>query len=103
MEAHGSMWTDPSTFETTVRIASTSGEPVVHLPAAEIPEWALSGIAGTEDMWLVPAGWLDEETLLLQVSFGLPDRSVVLQVHYDGTNLEYLAPGILAGLLYPEQ
>jgi hypothetical protein len=102
MEAHGSMWADPSTFGTTLRIATTSGEPIVDLPAAEIPEWALSGIAGTEDMWLAPAGWLDEDTVLLQVSFGSPDRSVVLQMNYDGAGIEYLAPGILAGLLYPQ-
>jgi hypothetical protein len=103
MEARGSMWADPSTFETTVRIASTSGEPIVDLPAGEIPAWALSGIAGTKDMWLIPAGWLDEETLLLQVSYGSPDRSAVLRVRYDGTDLEFVTSGILAGLLYPEQ
>ena len=102
MEARGSMWADPSTFQTTVRIASTSGERIVDLPAAEIPDSVLPGIVGTGDMWLVPAGWLDEGTLLLQVSLGSPERSVVLQANHDGTGLEYLAPGILAGFLYPE-
>jgi len=102
MEASGSMWADPSTFQTTVRIASTSGELIADIPAAEIPDSVLPGIAGSEDMWLVPAGWLDESTILLQVSFGSLGRSVVLQATYAGTNLEYLAPGILVGFLYPE-
>jgi hypothetical protein len=102
MEAHGSMWADPSTFRTTVRIASIADERIVDLPAAQIPGSVLPGIAGTGDIWLVPAGWLNEDTLLLQVSLGSPDRSVVLQANHDGTGLEYLAPGILAGFLYPE-
>lgn len=102
MEASGSMWSDPSTFQATVRIASTSGELIADIPAAAIPPSVLAGISGTEDMWLVPAGWLDESTLLLQVTLGSPERSVVLQTSYDGTNLAYLAPGILAALLYPE-
>jgi hypothetical protein len=97
------MWADPSTFRATVRIASTSGELVADIPATEIPDWTLSGIAGTDDMWLVPVGWLDEKTVLLQVVFHSPERSALLRANYDGTGLEYLAPGILAGLLYPEE
>lgn len=101
MEARGSMWADPSTFQTTVRIASLLDERIVDLPAAVIPDSILPGIAGSGDVWLVPTGWLGESTVLLQVSLGSPDRSVVLQANHDGTGLEYLAPGILAGFLYP--
>jgi hypothetical protein len=102
MEASGSMWADPSTFRATVRIASTSGDLIADVPADEIPASILAGMSGTEDMWLVPAGWLDEDTLLLQVTLGSPERSVVLQTSDDGIDLAYLAPGILAELLYPE-
>lgn len=102
MEASGSMWSDPSTFQAAVRVASTSGELIADIPAAGIPASVLAGISGTEDMWLVPAGWLDEDTLLLQVTLGSPDRSVVLQIGHDGTGLEYLVPGIFAEFLYPE-
>jgi hypothetical protein len=103
MEAHGSMWADPSTFRTTVRIASIPDGQIIDLPAAEIPSSVLPGLSGPGDMWLVPEGWLDESTLLLQASYNSPERSVVLQTNADGTGLAYLAPGILAGFLYAEQ
>lgn len=102
-EARGSMWTDPSTFHATVRIASISDGQIVDLPAAEIPDAVLPGIAGSREMWLVPAGWLDESTLLLQASDNSPERSAILQADPDGTGLTYLARGILAAFLYPER
>jgi hypothetical protein len=102
MEASGSMWADPSTFQATVRIASTSGELIADVPAAKIPNSVLAGISGSKDMWLVPAGWLDESTILLQVTYGSPEQSIVLQASCDGTDIQYVAPGILAELLYPE-
>lgn len=76
---------------------STFGGAVINRRHRAPLRFVLSDIAGIDDMWLVPVGWLGEETVLLQASFDSPERSVVLQFYYDGTNLEYLAPEIWPG------
>lgn len=97
MEGSGYMMAEVPNFYATIRIATTSG---AHL--ADIRDSDLNGIAGSgEVQWVVPAGWLDQSTLILEVRFENWDEAALIRVNYDGAGLAYLAPGSFIGFLYP--
>ncbi len=96
-EASGSIAAQPSTFHETVRIASVDG-----LVITDIPDISLLNISGfSEVSWLVPIGWLDPQTLALEVQGSSIENASILIVKFDGSDLAYLAPGSFIGFLYP--
>lgn len=95
MEGRGQIYADPpADFHATIRIASTAGESV-----ADIPDSTLTGAAGEGYQWVKPVGWLDAQTLVVQV--GSREQNALIQVNLDGTNPRRLAPGIFAGFVFP--
>jgi hypothetical protein len=80
-----------------IRIASVNGSIL-----AEIPDTSLADISGFSEIgWITPIGWLDTQTLAINVLNSSGDDSSVLTVKIDGTSLSYLAPGSFVGFLYP--
>lgn len=83
------------TFQAYVRIASTSGEIITEFPVS-----AINSIGGvTHVFWMEPVGWLDEQTLILQIGPNAWNPVALARINYDGSGLAYLAPGIFAGFL----
>jgi hypothetical protein len=89
---------DPFTARLTIRVATLEGQIVAEIPAAQV-----SQVVGYEvGAGLTLAGWLDGETLLLQVNPGAVAQPVsLLRVRFDGSGLAYLAPGWFVEFLYP--
>lgn len=95
----GSGWTmvENPDFSVSIRIASTVG---AHL--ADIPQTTFENIASSEKIsWVEPAGWLDTQTLIVQVRYQEWNNSVLIRVNIDGSNPLYLATGTLVAFLYP--
>ena len=96
-EASGSIAAQPSTFHETVRIASVDGKVIT-----EISDTSLLSASGySEISWLVPIGWLDPQTLALEVQGSSVENVSILTVKFDGSGLAFLAPGSFIGFLYP--
>ncbi len=96
-EASGSIAAQPSTFRETIRIASVDGNVIT-----EIPDTSLLGVSGFPEVsWLIPIGWLDPQTLVLEVQGSSIEDVCILTVKFDGSGLTYLAPGSFVGFLYP--
>ena len=51
--------------------------------------------------WVNPVGWLDPQTVALEVTEMNGNTASILSVKFDGSGLTYLAPGEFVGLLYP--
>jgi hypothetical protein len=96
-EASGSIAAQPSTFHETIRIATVDGNILT-----EIPDSSLINISGFQDIgWVVPLGWLDEQTLALEVRGFSSAGACILSVKFDGSGLTFIAPGSFVGFLYP--
>lgn len=81
----------------TIRIASVNGSIL-----AEIPDTSLAGVSGFDEIgWITPTGWLDTQTLVIEVLNSSGNDSSMLTIKSDGTSLSYLAPGSFIGFLYP--
>ncbi len=96
LEAGGTLAADPPTFHVTIRIATTAGQVIADVPGETVIDFAGSG---GEAVNVRPVGWLDKQTLILQVYSTY--ASSLLRVNLDGSGLDHLAPGSLAELLYP--
>ena len=97
MEGSGWRMTDTPNYHATIRIAALDGTVV-----ANIPQSAFEGVAGPEAiLWLEPAGWLNEQTLIVQVRLGEWNHAALIRVTYDGSQIAFLAPGAFVGFLYP--
>jgi len=95
----GSGWTMAETpdFHATIRIATTFG---VHL--TDIPQTAFDNVASSEPVsWIQPVGWLDGQTLIVQVRYQDWSNAALLRVNFDGSNPLYLATGTFVTFLYP--
>ena len=96
-EGSGWMMADVPNFYATIRIATLKGEPV-----AEITEAAIASVTGAQDVsGMRSVGWLDGQTLLLEVHLDEWDNVSLMRVNFDGSGLATLAPGSFAGFLYP--
>lgn len=96
-EASGSLAGDPPSLHETIRIASTSGTILT-----EIPDSSLTAVSGFPDIsWVIPIGWLDTQTLAMEVRGFSLDITSILSVKLDGSGLTYIAPGSFIGFLYP--
>jgi hypothetical protein len=97
MEGSGYQMAEQPNLHLTIRIASTSGEISV-----ELPDTVLSSvIGGKESQWIEPVGWLDERTLIIGVYYDNWEQSALVRISYDGSRMEFLAPGSFVSLLYP--
>ncbi|MBU2611515.1 MAG: right-handed parallel beta-helix repeat-containing protein [Chloroflexi bacterium] len=98
MEGSGHwMAATPPTFQATIRIASTSGAIITEFPVS-----AINGIGGVANvLWMEPVGWMDGQTLILQIGPNPSNPVALAQIRFDGSGLAYLAPGSFAGLVYP--
>ncbi len=87
----------PATFHETIRVASVDGNIVT-----ELPDTGLLAVSGFSQIgWVVPIGWLDTQTLALEVRGSSWEDVSLLSVKFDGSNLTYLASGPFIGFLYP--
>lgn len=95
-EGSGWIMADVPNFHATIRIATTSGA-----ITAEIPDSVLADVLGKKVEWATPVGWLDNETLILEVRLGSWGNVSLLRVRFDGSGMTYLAPGSFVGFLFP--
>lgn len=96
-EAGGSLMDQPATFHETIRVGSVDGQ-----ITAEIPDTNLLAASGLSQIsWVVPIGWLDPQTLALQVRGSDWSTGSILSVKFDGSQPALLAPGLFIGFLYP--
>jgi hypothetical protein len=96
-EASGSIMGESPTFHETIRIASTNGNILF-----EIADTSLVAISGfSEISWLTPVGWLDPQTVAIEVRGIDGDLACILSVNLDGSELTFIAPGSFIGFLYP--
>jgi hypothetical protein len=95
----GSGWTmaENPDFHINIRIATSSG-----IQLANIPQTAFDNIASSEKIsWAQPVGWLDGQTLIVQVRFQAWTNAALMRVDFDGSNPLYLATGTFVTFLYP--
>ncbi len=96
-EAGGSLADQPSTFQQTIRIARVDGTII-----SEIPQSSFADITGFSEIgWVVPAGWVDPQTLAVEVQDYSGKNSAIIKVNSEGSGLALLAPGSFIGFLYP--
>lgn len=96
-EASGSIAEQPPTFHETIRIATVDGNNLT-----EVLDSSLVNISGFPEIsWVVPIGWLDAQTLALEVRGSNWDTACILSVKFDGSDLTYIATGSFVGFLYP--
>lgn len=96
MEARGSLL--DGNFESVIRIASTGGDTVAEFSASD-----LQTAAGFTNVIIRPAGWLDNQRLLLQVYVTRDlGEKILLVVHIDGAIEEASISGTFIGTLYGE-
>jgi hypothetical protein len=95
----GSGWTmaENPDFHASIRIGTTAG---IHL--TDIPQAAFDDIASSEKVsWVQPVGWLDGQTIIVQVRYQDWSNAALLRVNIDGSNPLYLASGTFVAFLYP--
>jgi hypothetical protein len=98
MEASGMRFASVPDFKILIRIASTNGEFI-----SEFPDIAVAEAVGSQDIqWVEPVGWLDDETLLLQVKYNTWDNDAIVRVKFDGSEMSIIAPGNFASFIYPK-
>jgi len=96
-EASGSITGLPTPFHETIRIATVDGNILT-----EVPDTSLINISGFPEIsWAIPIGWLDAQTLALEVRGSNWDTACILSVKFDGSGLSFISPGSFIGFLYP--
>ena len=96
-EGSGTVMGETPTFHATIRIATTTGNILT-----ELTDSSLLSTTGFQSIgWIVPVGWLDGQTLVLEVRDVNWDNACVLRVNYDGSGLAFLAQGSFIGFVYP--
>ena len=97
MEGSGWQMAETPNFTSRVRIASTDGSILADLPVGTLA--SVTGIAHAA--WAKPVGWLDGETLIVEIRGDDWNNPILVRVRFDGSGLALLAPGIFAGFVYP--
>ena len=97
MEGGGWTMAENPNFHASIRIATTTG-----ISKVNIPDNAFDNIASSEKAsWVEPVGWLDGETLIVQVRFQDWNNTALIRIRFDGSNPLYLATGTFVTFLYP--
>ena len=95
MEGSGYRMDTPFTFRSLVRVGSTSGTVIGDFPADYF-----STAAGFAVVWANPVGWLDSDSVLIQVNDESGTRAAVLRLDLPGTAV-LLTNGYFSGFTYP--
>ncbi len=97
LEASGSFMGVPASYQSVVRVGDlTSGNVVI-----EIQDSMLTQSLGWPVSFIKPVGWLDNQSLLIEVrGIDWGDVSLVL-LDLDGRTLTYFCDGNFAGFVYP--
>jgi hypothetical protein len=97
MEGSGWMMAETPNFHSKVVIADINGTIL-----AELPDNVLAGFSGDPNStWVRPVGWLDAETLIVDVRGDDWADTSLVKVRFDGSNIAYLASGQFEGFTYP--
>jgi hypothetical protein len=97
MEGSGWMMAETPNFHSKVVIADINGNIL-----AELPDNVLAAQSGDPNStWVRPMGWLDAETLIVDVRGEDWNNTSLVKVRFDGSNIAYLASGQFEGFTYP--
>jgi len=98
MEGDGSQMAEVPNFKTTVRVGQNNGAIVADLPMDSFEAAAGIGRIGRTN----PVGWLDNQTVIVQVrGYNQWDSVALLKYNVISRETSYLAPGTFVGLVYP--
>ncbi len=97
MEGSGWMMAETPNFHAKVLIANINGNLLAELPDDRFDALTTSGDAS----WVQPVGWLDAETLVVEVRADDWNEVALARVRFDGSEISFLAQGQFAGFLYP--
>ncbi len=96
-EASGSLANQPPNFHETIRIATLDGTVI-----NSIPDTALVTASGFQQIdWVIPVGWLDPQTLVLEVRNSSTMAASILKVAVETGSASFMVPGSFIGLIYP--
>lgn len=96
IEASGYIMDEPVTFQTNLRIAETEGT----MDSQYLDDFFQTA-AGFPILSAQPVGWLDNDTLLIQVGGFNPGESALLRFELAEEDIAYLASGYFITLTYP--
>ncbi|MBC8505594.1 MAG: hypothetical protein ISR58_02970 [Anaerolineales bacterium] len=97
MEGAGWLMAEVPDFHSKVVIANIDGVIITG-----IRDDILAGFTGDPSAYMIqPMGWLDNETLIVEVRGDDWGNTSLVKVRFDGSGIEYLAPGRFAGFIYP--
>jgi len=98
MEGDGWQMAEVPNFKATVRVGQNNGAIIADLPMDSFESAAGIGRIGRAN----PVGWLNNQTLLIQVRGAEQwDNTVVLSYNAINRETRYLASGVFVGLVYP--
>jgi len=98
MEGSGWLMAEVPNFQSRVRIAEVNtGSILADFPAATFA----SVTADPNANWAQPVGWLDGETLLVEIRGEDWSQTSLVKIRFDGGGLAYLANGMFVDFLYP--
>mgnify|MGYP006303821269 CR=1 FL=1 len=97
MEGSGWMMAETPNFHSKVLIADINGNIL-----AELNDRDVATVAGSPNAtWVEPVGWLDGETLLVEVIADDWNNRTLVKMRFDGSQMSVLATGQFAGFIYP--
>lgn len=97
MEGSGWMMAETPNFHSKILVAEINGT-----IRAEIHDSTIAAVTGTPDAtWVQPVGWLDGESLLVEVRGDNWNSPTLVRMKFDGGGLQVMAPGVFAGFIYP--
>ncbi len=97
MEGAGWLMAEVPDFHSKVVIVDIQGQFIT-----EIEDHLLGSVVGDPSANMVqPMGWLDDETLIIEVRGDDWGSASLVKVLYDGSGIETLAPGRFVGFIYP--
>ncbi|MBT3391017.1 MAG: hypothetical protein HN413_11470 [Chloroflexi bacterium] len=97
MEGSGWMMAETPNFHAKVLIADINGNLLAELEDTRFNHIPASGHVD----WIQPVGWLDAETLIVEVRAEDWNDISLARVRYDGSEISFLAAGKFVGFLYP--
>ncbi len=97
MEGSGWQVAETPNFTSLVRIADLNGNSLASLPVETLA--SVTGVVNPT--WAKPVGWLDAETLLVEIRGDDWNNPALVRVRFDGSGIAYLASGSFAGFVYP--
>ncbi|MEA2008415.1 MAG: hypothetical protein U9O54_04790 [Chloroflexota bacterium] len=97
MEGSGRQMAEVPNFTSLVRVADMDGNIFANLPVG-----TLASVTGAVNpTWAKPVGWIDGETLIVEIRGDDWNNPALVRVRFDGSGIAYLASGSFAGFVYP--